>query len=141
MKIPNQYYELLINEFKEIQKLSNEVKSNEDKLYFFSASYGVLNRVLNFHCDTTLVFMHQVLQVAHQNIMQRLSTPKNPGSISNALPDEIIESLFSYFSLLISEIEKKDTSKIREILEKISNISYATTGNGFYLYLKGKLIL
>ena len=141
MNIPDKYFELILNEFKEVQKLCIEAKTSEDKLFFFSASYGVLNRVMNFCCEPILVFMHQILQDATKNISHRLAIPKKPGSISNSLPIEMWESLFSYFSTLIIEFEKKDEHKIREVLEKFSNLSYATLGNGFYLYLRGKLTI
>ena len=141
MNIPDHYFELILNEFIEIQKLCDEAKSPEDKLYFFSASYGIINRIMNFHCEPLLIFMHQILQNVQNTMSQRLSSPKTPGSISNSLPSELFDSLFSYFSKLILEFEKKDENKIREVLEKISNLSYATTGNGFYLYLRGKLAI
>jgi len=141
MNIPDNYFDLIVNEFKEVEKLCEEAKSPDDKLYFFSASYGIINRVMNFHCEPILVFMHQMLQTSHQMVAKRLATPKNMDNISNSLPNEIFESLFSYFSLLIKEFEKKDENKIREVLEKFSNLSYATSGNGFYLYLRGKLLV
>lgn len=141
MNIPDQFYQLILKEFKEVQILCNEAKSIEDKLYFFTASYGIVNRVINFHYDPTLVFIHQVLQTAYQNIHQRLSSPKNPGVVSNSLPNEIIDSLFKYYGSLIIEFEKKDSVKIREVLEKFSSLTYATSGNGFYLYLREKLTI
>lgn len=141
MKIPEKYYEIILNEFKDVEKLAKEATNIDDKLYFFSASFGVINRVMNFHYDPLLVFIHQVLQTTHQSLLQRFSAPKIPGSISNIVPDEMINSLFKNFSQLISEFEKKEDQKIREVLQKFSILSYATTGNGYYLYLKEKLII
>lgn len=141
MKISNEFHPLILKEFKNVQKLVKEANTVDDKLYFFSASYGVLNRVMNFNCDKTLVFMHQILQATHQSLVQRLASPKIPGSISNNLPNEMIDALFTYFEQLIIEFEKKDSQNIREILEKFANLTYATTGNGYYLYLKGNLVI
>ncbi|MCK4906075.1 MAG: hypothetical protein KAS64_00915 [Spirochaetes bacterium] len=141
MNISDQYFELILNELKEVQKLCSDANSPEDKLYFFSASYGILNRVMNFYCEPTLVFMHQILQATHQAFSQRLSMPKKAETISNSFPNKMWESLFSYFSLLILEFEKKDENKIREVLEKFSNLSYSISGNGFYLYLREKLVI
>ena len=128
MNIPDHYFELILNELIEVQKLCDEAKSSEDKLYFFSASYGIINRVMNFHCEPLLVFMHQILQIAHQTMSQRASSPKTPGSISNSLPNELFDSLFSYFSKLVLEFEKKDENKIEvfvKILKKEENLLLA----------------
>lgn len=141
MNISEEYFKLINNELKEVKKLCNEAKTLEDKLYFFSASFGVLNRVMNFSCEPILVFMHNVLQDAHKKLSQRRAIPQKPGVICESLPKEIIDSFFSYFYKLINEFSNKDENKIRKVLEKISYISYTTTGNGFYLYLSGKLDL
>jgi hypothetical protein len=143
MKIPNNYHEIILNEFKEVEKLCAEANSIEDKLYYFSASYGILNRIMNLSCDPTLVFIHQILQTTCQSLLQRLANSKMtmPQIISNVLPVEMITALLSYFSELISAFEKKDENGIRKILENLTNLTYATTGNGYYLYLQKRLVI
>ena len=83
--------------------------------------------------------MHQILQALHQALSLRLDAPKFPGTVFNNLPDEIWASLITYFSELRSAFEQKSDDKIREALSKFSNLWYATSGNGYYLYLRGKL--
>lgn len=139
MNLPDQYFKIIIDEFEKVSKQCDEAKSLEDKLYFFSASYGVLYRVMNFSCDPILIFMHQILQYTHQGFTQRLSQLRIPGLISNSIPDVMQDALFSYFSELILSFKSKDEIKIREVLEKFSNLWYATNGNGFYLFLNKKL--
>lgn len=141
MKLPEQYYVMILKEFNDVEKLCNEANLIEDKLYLFSASYGILNRVMNIFCDPILVFMHQILQAAHQAFAQRLATPKIPATVANSLPDEMIKALFSYLTELRLAFEKKDENNIREVLEKFANLTYATSGNGFYLYLREKLVI
>ena len=139
MNLLDQYFNMIIEEFEEVEKLCSGTEIIEDKLYYLSASYGVLNRVMNFQCEPLLVFMHQILQSTHQSISQRLGMPRKPGTINHMIPDEMIEATFKYFAELIYEFRKKDEANIRKVLQKLANISYAMSGNGFYLYLRGKL--
>lgn len=141
MDIPKKYFDLILNEFKEVEGLCNEAETLDDAIYYFSALHGILNRVMNFHCVPVLIFMHQVLQATHQAIAARQSAPVKPGITSNGVTDEMIEALFSNISLLISAFKKKDEDEIRRVLEKFTNLSYATTGNGRYLHLRGRLKL
>lgn len=141
MKITEESYNIILKEFKEIENLCKDALSPEDKLYFFSASFGVVNRVMNFESDSILIFIHQILHTAHQTISQRLNSPKRDGVVSTSLPDEMWDALYDYFSELVSAFEKKNVNTIYMVLEKFAKLSYATTGNGFYLYLSGKIIL
>lgn len=141
MNIPDNYLKLIVDEFKEVEKLCNEAVAPEDKLYFFSATYGIINRVMNLHYDSILIFSHQILQAVHQTLSQRLSTATPNGPISTSVPTVMINSLTAYLPELTSAFEDKDDNKIRAMLEKYNTLSYATGGNGFYLLLRGKLKL
>ena len=141
MNIPSQHYKTILEEFNKISQLCNDAKYLEDKLYFFSASFGIINRVMNFHCDPLLVFMHHILQTTHQGFVQRISQFQNPNLISNNIPDIFWDKLYLYFLELIKSFENKDVENIREILEKFTYLTYATTGNGFYLFISKKLTL
>ncbi len=140
MRIPDEYHKLMISELKEINKLCNTTESPDDKLYFFSAAFGVINRIMNFYYDPTLVFIHQVLQEVHKKVTQRLQSGPYK-FIYNSMPQEILDTLFQYFMELTDAIEKQDVPLIWEILERFSNISYSLTGNGFYLYIRERLKL
>ena len=141
MKISKKNHEMIVDEFKKVETLISESKSIEDKLYFFSASYGILNRIMNIEYDPILVFMHNILQIVHQNFSQRLNASKGSTSISNSIPEEMVNSLSQYLSNLRSDFEIKDEHKIRLALEKFTTLAYSTSGNGFYLYLRGILKL
>ena len=140
MKLPAQYFKIIINELKGIKELINEATTPDDKLYFFSASFGIINRIMNLHYDPLLVFIHQILQNVHMTMTQRLASAKTGvGGIPNTFPTAFMDSLANNFSELINAFENNDENQIREVLEKFTNLSYATTGNGFYLLLLGKL--
>jgi hypothetical protein len=142
MEIPKEYFDLTVRTLKRIEDQCKAATSGEEALYFFSASFGVINRVMNFHCDPMLVFIHQVLQATHQAITARLNAPRNPNNESFlGVPREMYESLLSYYHEFITAFESQVDSAIWAVLQKFANLSYATTGNGFYLYLTGQLSL
>lgn len=141
MDIPQNFFELTLNEFKDVQGLCEKAETPDDALYYFSAFHGVLNRVMNFYFDPILVFMHQVLQATHKAVSDRMAMPVKPGITSNGVTEEMWQALFLYNRLLIDAFEKKDEDEIRLVLQKFANLSYATTGNGRYLQLRGKLSL
>ena len=141
MNIPENYFEIILNEFKDIQGLCESAETPDDALYYFSALYGVLNRVMNFYCDPILVFMHQVLQSTHKAVSDRMGMPVKPGITNNGVAEETWQKLFSYVPLLIESFAKKDENEIRRMLQKFSNLSYAMTGNGRYLQLRDRLSL
>lgn len=141
MNIPDDYLKIIVNEFKEVEQLCKSAVAPEDKLYFFSATYGILNRVMNLHYDSILIFSHQILQAVHQTLAQRLSTATTNSPVSSSVPTIMLDSLTVYLPELTSAFEERDDNKIRAILEKYNTLSYATSGNGFYLLLKGKLQL
>ncbi len=139
MKIPTNYHKMIVDELESVIKLCNDAKTIEDKLYFFSGSFGIINRVMNFYSDSTLIFMHQVLQTTYQAFSQRQQARKIPGAIFNTIPKVFFKALFSYLSDLLAAFKEEDKNKIWGILEKFSVLTYATSGNGFFLYLGEKL--
>ena len=84
--------------------------------------------------------MHRI--EAHQALAGRLKASKNPASESYLIvPSEMLDALVSYTLELKAALESKQDSLVWMILQKLSNLTYATSGNGFYLYLKGDIKL
>ena len=140
MNLPDEYHKIILDEFEKILKQCNELPILEDKLYFFSASYGIVNKIMNLHCEPVLIFMHQILFSVYNGFIQRLPI-NSTQAISRSIPNILVESLFSYFSELILAFKNKNENEIRVVLEKFSNLWYATGGNGFYLFLNKKIKL
>jgi hypothetical protein len=138
MNISKENHEILLNEFKEINQMINSSEIIEDKLYYFTAIYGIINRVMNLQSDPTLIFIHQVLQNCHQAILQRLNG-RVKQNVSTDTPDKLIGELFKMLNEFINAFESHDKIKIWEILQRFSNLSYAMSGNGYYMYLRNKI--
>jgi len=145
MNVPAEYMMLIIDEMKAVEKNWDSADTPEEKLFYFSAIFGAINRVMNFHTDPILVFAHQVLQNTHRAVVVRLNAPKPTGQERIlGVPEEMIDAVLSATKDLRSAFEKyalqeEADSETWNALKKLANIGYAATGNGFYLFLRGKL--
>lgn len=119
--------------------VSNMEKSQEsfaDFLYYYSAFYGALTRALNLKWDRELSLLYMVTHYSYIEMHGLIDTgrhkwlpPEVPGHLTNACKE--IAQLFVENTLT--------REKLHPLLAKISELSYATTGNGFYNLAKGNL--
>ena len=138
MNISKTNHDILVKEFKDIKQMIESTDILEDKLYYFTAIYGIINRVMNLQSDSTLIFIHQILQNCYLAITQRLSA-RIKQNVSTDIPNEIIKEFFLILDEFILAFELKDKIRIWEILQRFSNLSYAMSGNGYYMYSRNKI--
>lgn len=138
MNISKPYHKIIVKEFHDIRKMIEETNILVDKLYYFTAVYGVINRIMNLESDPTLIFINQVLQNCHQAITLRLSQRIN-GNVSTDIPDNLIKECFVLLDELIAAFENQNKIQIWEILQRYSNLTYSMNGNGYYMYLRNKI--
>jgi len=117
-------------------KHMKSVNTLEEKLFFFSAVYGAAFRIMNIQYDAELAFIHHVVNAAYGMMQANLASIKQ-GQGVNTFPKDAFDKLENALEELVVKIEKGE--KTYPVLEKISNLAYSTTGNGYYLYLKGML--
>ncbi len=139
MKLSDASKKALIDEFGYIAHRLRKESEIPNKLYVYSAAYGVAYRVLNMEFDPELVLIHNILRNTYTQINSTF------GSII-AGPEKVItipEGLFSFLAQSLQDladmISKGEDTTIP--LGKIAIAAYATTGNGYYLYQKGILKL
>lgn len=72
-------------------------------------------------------------------VTQRLALSLTSKSESAKFPSEFRNSLNKIFESLILALEKKDRIEIWGSLENLSVLTYANSGNGFYLFIREKL--
>jgi len=126
----------LIGEFEiAVDGMRNPSYSTHERMYFMSASFGALARVLNIEYDRRLVFSHVVLQGAHQAVMQLVNQTASGVERAIHFPLPIIDSLAD----LVEDVGHQLTGgeSIADTLEKIAEVAYGMGGNGHYLYRKG----
>ncbi len=140
MKITDDHIKTIIEEFNLTHEQMTKSQSAGDKLYFFSATFGIVNRIMNFEPDEILIFIHQVLSLTHQNMQSRLNAQK-PNMITSSVPQLFFDKLDRLLVQLTNDIKANDDDKILKTLVQFSVFSYILTGNGFYLMLKDKLSL
>jgi len=107
-----------------------------EKMYFFSAVHGIANRIMNLQFDPELGFVYHVTNAAHATINANLMSMAQGQSV-RTFPPQLFEKLQEALGDLATDIEKGQPTYPE--LEKISNLAYSTTGNGYYLFLKGSL--
>jgi hypothetical protein len=136
MNISKDMQKVLTDEIRVARNHMKKVDSAEEKLFFLSAVYGVAFRIMNIQFDPELAFIHHVVNAAYNMMNTRLVSIKQ-GSGVNTFPKNVFEMLEDALERLIDKIEKGE--KTYPVLENIFNLAYSTTGNGYYLYLKGMM--
>ena len=123
----------------EIRTAINHMKQTEtpeEKLFFLSAVYGAAFRIMNIQFDPELAFINHVVSTAYSMMNANLASIRQ-GQGVNTFPNNVFEKLEDSLEQLVEKIEQgKGTYTI---LETIYNLAYSTTGNGYYLYLKGMI--
>jgi len=117
-----------------IAKIQSEENARK-KLYYFSASYAALERLMRYSLDPQLLLTHAVLNLCYNSLNSRLNFLMQ-GDITVDMPEGFDKKLVEYLTELKSEIvEDKDTYKT---LEKFVHLAYQTSGAGYYTknYLK-----
>lgn len=107
------------------------------KWYFFSAIPAMAQRILNLEYDPELVFIFQVFQLTYNMVNTRLAALSAGQEAGISILDNLFTKIEDELEKMIDLIEKGEGSY--PVLQSLVNIAYSTTGNGYYLYLKGML--
>lgn len=126
-----------IDEVNFVIKNMKNTDNPTEKLYFFSAGYAMAQRIINLEYEPELNFIQQVLQLVYNMVNARLTaiSAGQEGGIS--IPDDLFTSLEEALEEMVDRIQQG--VETYPALQRIVNLAYSTTGNGYYLYLKGLL--
>ena len=107
------------------------------KLFYFSIFYGEPQRIINWEWDRDLVLIYIVSQYTF-NAVTALINPPAVGTHPIEY-EKVFTALTQAASDLTEYFENKEenTEKLHQILGRFTEIGYASTGNGSYLYEKG----
>jgi hypothetical protein len=138
MEISSGLRETIVKEIRyAVENMKKSDKLNE-KMYFFSAVYAIVDRAFNFEYDPQLIFIHQVVRQAFDTINSKIALMTQTGvSIGTVIPNNLFPKLQDTLNKLADSIEENKNSY--SLLEIIANIGYSATGNGSYLCFKGLL--
>lgn len=137
MNINDNLRELIVKEINFVVNKMNESPKGEEKLFYFSGIYAMIQRILNLEYDSDLVYMHLILRETYNSLIGRLQTIKKGGDALVPLEEEHFKKLSSITKELGEKLKLKED--INNTLKKFAVLSYSTTGNGYYLQQKGLL--
>ena len=112
-------------------------KNYTEKIYFFSAVYGQAQRIINFEYNPELLFIYQITQLVYNTINSRVSAITMGQDAGISIPDGLFDGLEGALKELADNITKGKESY--SALQKMVNLAYTTTGNGYYMYLRGAI--
>ena len=143
MQLPKALHDRLNREFRFAATKMRETPSVQRKLYYLSAFYGEISRILNQSWDSELALLHQVIQSSHRLINGRVTTFASGADRIIDLPDNLPEILDEIGGALADAFAESQvrSEELYRIMQRIADLSYATTGNGYYLYERGILKL
>lgn len=137
MNLSNDMQGILTAEIDHVVRRMKESKDPATKLYFLSAVHGMASRIMNIEFDPELAFIHHVLNFAYGTINARLVAISGRQETAVGIPEKLFDRLEECLEEMIAKIQQGEQTY--PVLQTISNLAYSTTGNGYYLYLKGKL--
>jgi hypothetical protein len=112
------------------------------KLYYFSVFFTEANRILNMAWDTDLLLLHNVTQATQTAIASRLTAMAARAETPLGVPPDLFDLLTSAAADLLRYVEQDGShEELCGILGRLSELAYATTGNGHYLLEKGAIKL
>jgi len=129
LQIPEDFKKYILSEFDFIIQKMREEENPKKKLYFFTASYGALERLMRCSLNPQLLLAHAVLSLCYRQLNSQLDNIAR-GDIVIEMPENFDEKLAEYLTELRNEIaEDRDTY---QTLEKFVHLAYQTTGAGYY---------
>lgn len=137
MNIKENGREIITNEIDYALKRMEKTENPEEKLYFFSATYAMIQRVFNIQYDPELIYAHFILSETYKALQGRIKLIEQGRDRLIPLTEEHFTTLCNLTKELVQKM--KDEKDIDKILKKFVLLTYSTSGNGYYLHEKGLL--
>lgn len=137
LSLPDDLHKRLSDEFRIAATQMEGTANPSQKLFYFSVFFGESTRVLNWHWDRELALIWAITQFTQTQAAVRLRSTQQGEPVA-MVSKEFFDALTESAVALADYVEKKGTEQeLQQILGRLSELSYATTGNGFYLLQKG----
>ena len=141
MQLPKALKDRLAREFRFAATKMAETPNVQRKLYFYSAFFGEATRVLNQSWDSELSLLHLVVQSSHRLINSRVMAYATGADRVIDIPEGLPQALDEVADRLAGVFEQPevDSNQLTNVMKRIAELAYVTTGNGYYLYERGTL--
>ena len=137
-ELPKDVQTRMAKEFEFALQKMHDASDPGIKLYFFSALYGETGRVLNIAWNKELALLHLALLASYQSANNRLQAVRAGAERGVELPNDYFQILETTCSDLLYLVSRTYTvEKFLSVLSRLAELTYLTTGNGYYLYTKG----
>lgn len=136
MKISNKNRRIIVNEFEKVIELMSNTKNTKEKLFYFSATYAMVIRILNIEYDSLLILIHLVLLSTYSSINSFLNNIVNNINAFYSMPENYFDMLETNLKNITRSIDNDNEDNIHQALKDFSVLAYITLGNGNYLYKK-----
>jgi hypothetical protein len=123
----------------ELLNISKKMKSEHDlanKMFHFSAAFAICDRTIRLNYDRDLLLTSMVLQNSYNTILGRAQAASHGDPV---IPIDVID--FDKLAEIVEELAndiKKDLP-VYELLAQINEMTFKTTGPGYYMYINGKI--
>ena len=143
MKLPKAAHEHLRKEFAIAAKFMQNTSDQSGVLYYFSAFLGATHRAMNLSYSTDLALMHLVLKTTHDEITDRIREIRTGQERVVLFQPSVFSTLKSLASRLATLVETPtiDDKALYDIYAQLAELAYVSTGNGYYLLVKGSINL
>jgi hypothetical protein len=129
MKLPPELKKNILNELEFVIKKMKEEPDLLQKLYFYSAVKGALERATRLHFDKELLVAHTIADFSYVVINDRINHLRS-GDNTVPFPENLLTQLLDGVSEMRQAIEKDEVTY--PAVEKIMEVAYMATGPGFY---------
>lgn len=140
MNIPKQARERLVQELRFVADSMAPEADPLQRMYLFSGAYGEAARLLNVVWDRDIALIHMALQVTYSAANNRVGAMAGGRERGPRLPDNFFEMLIEATRALANVVETRRDADLCKVLGRFAELSYLTTGNGYYLYLKKTVV-
>jgi len=127
--LPQELKEKLLTELDFIIKKMKEESDLAKKIYFYSAVNGALERASRFYFDRELLIAHAIMTLSYNTINDRINRLRM-GDAVVPLTESLVDQLITSVSDMRQAVEENNT--VYPALEKTMEVTYLTTGPGYY---------
>jgi len=134
VKLSKGLKETLLNEIEIVREKMNQEKDPRKKTFYYSALYAIVERLYNLEYNPHLIFMHMIFNISYSTMNARINAIAS-GDVIVPLPNDFFDNLDKLLERIFLNIKNDEDTYLA--LEKISNLVYLLSGNGYYLSQKG----
>lgn len=128
--------EILVEELDNVAHRMRHEPDPARKMFLFSATYGMTDRVMRLSYDSELLFVQMVLNHVYGSFMNRLNSITHGDSVV-PLGQQHFDRLTELTEELAENIKDRNSTYVT--LEKLNELAFITTGAGYYMRMNEKL--